>query len=1049
MADGARLLALAQDADKISPSVAQRRTGRHSVFVQLAGQGAADAAALARTRGSSEDVAARARRAAVERTADSVFTAARRADGSATQLFTVSNAVPGTGLRVDAAGLRALAARSEVVRILPLTPKTVTNASAAQLTKVLDTWRSSGLTGEGVTIGVMDTGLDYTHADFGGVGTAAAYEGEDATDPDWRASLPKLARAKIIGGFDFAGDTYDPQSDDPAIATPDPDPNPLDCNGHGTHVAGSAAGYGVRGGGSTFTGDYDRLTADRLNGMRIGPGTAPEAGIYALKVFACDGSTDLVVPALDRALDPNGDGDFSDHLDIVNMSLGSDFGPADEPESVIVNELSDHGVLSVISMGNSGDLTDAGGSPGGAVSSLAVASTVDALQLRDGLEVNAPPTVAGVVAGQVSVAYPWRTAAPVTGDVVTLPGPNADGCDPLSPADAAKVAGKVAWLEWDDNDATRRCGSAARSGNVKAAGAIGALFTSQLDIFGAGISGDAEIPVFQLTRAATERLRPAAEAGTLNVTFDGDLIGTVKDVDPSITDLVSGFTSRGPHGSVGSVKPDVAAPGDTITSAGVGTGSDQLTISGTSMAAPHTAGIAALVKSRHPRWSVLKVKAAVMNGAVHDLWTGRNRTGDRYGPARVGSGRVDALRSTRTKVLAYSAKKDKRVSVSFGPVAASATEDRVVRRQRVVVRNTARAATTATLSYDAVTRQPGVAYRVSPATLTVPGRDTRRVTVTMTVTPSALRRTIDPTMATTQLDVPRNFVSDASGHLQVKPQGRARLRVPVYGAAKPASVTTATAGEGVIDIDGQGVAQGQGSTAYRSLLSVLELGDRSGTLPVCESDAAGTGGCTYSRSSKAGDLEYVGAGSTAEWLWFGISTRAQWANLGTWLIPYVDYDVDGDGAADFETYVQTLPDTDILVAVTVDLAAAPGEELVDLQPVNFQLGDVDTNVFDTDVALLPVSKQVLPEAGADGSLPISYTVGMFDGFGGSVLDESATVAYDAGRPDVQTDGPLFEDRAATDIEYRLRGDAARDGGKALVLHLHGRPGHRAEVVDLP
>lgn len=1046
VADGARLLHHAHLLDKLSGGLSHQRTGRHDVFVQLAGEGAADAAAHARTYGRSQSRAALDRRAAVERTATSVIGEVSRVDRSATRLFTVSNALPGMGLRVNSAGLRALAARSDVVKVTPLIAKSPTNASAAQLTKVVNTWRSFGLTGRGVKIGVIDTGIDYTHADFGGVGTAAAYEAADPTDPTWRASLPALAKAKIIGGRDFVGDAYDADSDDPAINTPQPDVNPLDCNEHGTHVSGTAAGYGVRSGGRTFTGRYGRLTGHRLDRMRIGPGMAPRAGIYALKVFGCEGTTIEVIPALDAALDPNGDGDFSDHLDIINMSLGSDYGTVDDPENDVVDELSRHGVLSVLSMGNAGDLTDAGGAPGNAVSSLAVASTVDPLQLRDGLIVDHPSGVAGTVAGQVSVAYPWRTANPVSGDVVTLSQADADGCDPLSPADAAKVAGKVAWLEWDDNDATRRCGSATRSGNVKAAGAIGAIFTSQLDIFGAGITGDPDIPVFQLTRRATERLRPAAEAGTLTVTFDGKLIGAIKDVDPSIADLVSGFSSRGPHGSIGSVKPDVAAPGDTITSAGMGTGDDQLTISGTSMAAPHTTGIAALLKSRHPHWSVLQLKAGVINGAVHDLWTGPNHTGHRYGPARVGAGRVDALRSTSTKVLAYSATKDKRVSVTFRPVSASITAHRVVRRQDVVVRNTAHRATTVALSYDAVTNQPGVAYKVSPASVKVPRRGTVSVTVSMIVHPADLRHTIDPTMQTTQLGVARNYLSDASGHLLVTPAGQGQLRVPVYGAAKPASDTSAAAVDGQIRIQGPGVMQGRGSTGYHSLLSVLELGDRSGTLPVCAANTVG--GCIYNRSSKAGDLQYVGAGSTADWLWFGISTRATWANLGSWLIPYVDYDVDGDGQPDFETFAEVLPDTDLLVAVTSDLDT-PNGDVVDIEPVNFEFGDVDTNVFDNDVALLPVSKQVLPASGAGGHMPITYTVGMFDGVTGTDLDDSETVAYDAGIPDVQTDGPLFEDRSSTAVEYRLHGSAAANGGQALVLHLHGLPGHRAEVVDLP
>ncbi|HQR27985.1 MAG TPA: S8 family serine peptidase [Nocardioides sp.] len=1003
--------------------------GTQSVFVQLSGQGAADIARSGSAR------AVRDRRAVVQRQAADVLQTARAADRSASRLFVVTNAVPGTGLRVDAAGLRAIAARPDVVRVSRIVPKTFSNANTAALVSAIDAWKYAGGTGAGVDVGIIDTGLDYTHADFGGTGTPAAYDTAHASpaDPGWYAGLPALAQAKIIGGYDLVGDDYDADTQ----PVPAPDPNPIDCGEHGTHVAGTAAGYGVTDAGDTFTGDYSALTPADLMDMKVGPGMAPEARLYSLKVFGCEGSTDVVIEALDRALDPNQDGNFADHLDIVNLSLGSDYGLVDDPENAVIAELADHGVLSVLSMGNNGDLTDTGGAPGNAVSSLAAASSVDSYQLRDGLRIDAPASVAGIAAGQMSVAYDWAGNEPVTGDVVALSDGNADGCDTLSGADASTVNGKVAWLVWDDDDATRRCGSATRSANVRDAGAIGAVFTSGLDVFGAGITGDATIPVVQLPKTWVDTLQPSLEAGTLKVTFDGALQASIKDVNPAISDTVSSFTSRGPHGSIGVVKPDVAAPGDTIASAGMGSGSGPLVMSGTSMASPLTAGVAALVKAAHPSWSPVMVKAAVMNTAGHDLWTGPNRTGHRFAPARVGAGRVDAARARTTTVLAWATQPADAVSASFGVVPAPVTKATVTKRKTVVVRNTGTKRVTVSLRYQAVNPAAGVRYTVSPRTLTVKPRRSARAVVTMTVRPTRLRHTLDQTMAATQVGLPRQFVSDASGRLLVTPTGKPALRVPVYGAAKPVSATSASVVKNRIALSGTGIAQGSGPASYTSVAAVMKLGATSGVLPTCPAGQLPVG-CTSLRSEKATDLQAIGAGANHDWLWFGVATQGDWANIGNGFIPYVDYDVTGDGTPDLETYITTLSGSDVLVSVTVDLSSG---DTLDVEFANFLDATTDTNVFDTNVVVLPVWRQAV---GLDVSAPaVGYTAGVWNAYAGVVAEEvSATAPYDLADPAFSTAVPLYDDPAR--IAYQ-----APRRTKALVFHLHGAKGSRAEVVTVP
>lgn len=1030
---------LKASAGKLSAGLDRDRAKRQSVFVRFSGEGAAEAADDATARASkaaAADVAA-----TVDAQSDEALSTAKTEDTKAKRLFTVSNAVPGVGMRLNADAIEALAARNDVVKISRIYPKKVANANVANLIKAINTWKYAGGTGEGVNVGVIDTGLDYTHADFGGVGTVEAYESALATETasDWRDGLPALGQAKVAGGFDFVGNDYDADPDSETYQpVPHPDSNPIDCNDHGTHVSGSAAGYGVDAAGDTFDGDYAALTPAQVLDMKVGPGMAPKASLYALKVFGCDGSTDAVIPALDWALDPNADGDFSDHLDIINMSLGSDYGVVDDPENDVINALTKQGVLSVISMGNNGDLTDTGGSPGNAESSLAVASSVDSLQLRDGLTINAPSDVAGTAAVQFSSDYDWVNSAPVTGDVAAIPGDNADGCSPLSATDAAKVAGKVAWLEWDDDDATRRCGSAGRSANVAAAGAIGSVFTSSLDVFGAGILGSAVIPVVQFPKVETDRLRPAAEAGTLNVTFDGSLAATVKDVNPAISDTISSFTSRGTHGSLGVVKPDVAAPGDTIASAGVGTGNNVLVISGTSMASPVTAGTAALVKGMHPTWTPNKVKAAVMNTAGHDLFTKPNKKGFRYAPARVGAGRVDALAASTTSVLAWTTGANSPVSASFGVVPASIGGGSVVKTKKVKVANTANKSVRVSLSYQSVNSSPGVSYSVFPRSLSLGAKKTGTVTVTMKVKPKKLRHTRDKTMDELQLDTPRQFVSDSSGRLLVKPSGKASLRVPVYGAAKPVSTTTGSIKKKSIVLSGKGIDQGAGSSAYVSLASVMEYGASSGVLPPC--DPGQLGGCADTASEKAGDIKYVGAGSSGDWLWFGVATRGQWATVGNTVIPYVDYDLDGDDVPDVETYVQNYPATDLLVAFTIDLNTG---DTLDIEPVNFNWGDVDTNVFDSDVVMMPVLKEFIGLPTDGTSAPITYTTGMYSLYTGEDIDTVGPVAFDAGKPALTTDSPLYQDAGNVAIGYTVSGTQPV---KALLFHLHGAKGKRAQVL---
>ena len=160
----------------------------------------------------------------------------------------------------------------------------------------------------------------------------------------------------MVGGFDFVGDDYDAEAEDPGDQIPQPDPDPLDCDGHGSHVAGTAAGYGVAG-GTTYTGPYNAGIYSATQ-FTIGPGIAPEAMIRSYRVFGCGGSatSDVIVAAINRAV--------ADHVDVINMSLGSPFGRNDDLDSVAANHAVLAGIAVVASAGNSGPAAYITGSPG-------------------------------------------------------------------------------------------------------------------------------------------------------------------------------------------------------------------------------------------------------------------------------------------------------------------------------------------------------------------------------------------------------------------------------------------------------------------------------------------------------------------------------------------------------------------------------------------------------------------------------------------------------------------------------------------------------------
>lgn len=1059
----------------LSAGLAPRPThdeGRATVFVELAVGSALDASTAQTRRGSGEQAARRAAkdaRRAVDSHAERVADILRDADRTTKVLAVTGNAVPGLLVEADLDGVRLLAERPDVRSIRPITAQEKSSTSSVQLTGALNAWQQTGRTGKGIRIGIVDDGIDYTHAAFGGPGTPAAYRAIDPTV----VAPGTFPTAKVIGGTDFVGDAYD-ASGRLGSTTPVPDPNPISCGHHGTHGASIIASQGVNADGSTFTDDYADLTPETVRSMRVGPGMAPEASLYALKVFGCNGLTSaLTAKALDHALDPNGDGDFGDKLDIVSLALSSNYNSVDDPLSLFVRKLAQHDVLTVFSAGNGGDLYDVAGSPGSlAPEALTVGSTRDSYFLRDGARVEGPAAQAGVQQGQFSLAFTGMDALDLSRDVVPLPAHNAQGCKAYTPEETAAVAGKTVWLEMNGQRTIEglECGSVARASHARKAGAAAVVLSSELDHFTARITGTADMPMFQFTMTSSEALRPAVEAGTLRLRLVGSDRASVPTYDERLTDTASVFTSRGIRGPV--VKPDISAPGDTIAAAFSGSGTDRAVYSGTSMSAPHATGVMALIRQAHPEWTYEEAKAAAMNTAGHDVTAD---DGTPLTPQRVGAGRIDALAALRTGTLAYVTDDPGAVSASFGVVE---VERRLKRTKTVRVVNKSGHAQVFDASYQTIATMPGVRFTVSPTRVRIPAHGSAKVTVTLRVDDAReLRKAMEPAMEPVQGGLARQFVGDASGRLLLTPRQGAdqTLRVPVAASPKPVSTirvprTVTPRGENaraLLKLTGRGLDQGEGASAYRSLISAFELGARSPRMPDC---ADSTGGrCVLNATARGGDLRYVGATSTAPQARaagraqdalaaFAVVTWGDWANIGSNTVPYVRIDTTGDGTPDFESYVVKAPRSDVLLVNTVDLRKprpGGGFTSVDTQPVNSHFGDVDTNTFDTNVVVLPVRLSALGIDPAAASHPISYTVavgGFYRAPGSAVVDElDAPVAYDPLAPTYRVEGagdPAVTHLALPGTSLAVHAAPGARGGELLTVLHHNGGRHRADVVTV-
>lgn len=552
--------------------------------------------------------------------------------------------------------------------------------------------QNAGFKGAGIKVAVLDSGIDYTHGDLGGAGTLAAYEaayGTSTTDPRNTTRDGLFPTAKVVDGYDFVGEAW---PNGPLA----PDPDPIDFEGHGTHVADIIAG-------------------------RIG--VAPAASLFAVKVCSavsssCNGIA--LLQGVEFSLDPNGDGDIADKVDVINMSLGSSYGQIQDDLSEASANAVRAGVVVVASAGNSADRPYITGSPSSTPEVIAVAQTTvpsDEIFL--------------VQVGGRSFQAAWQ---PFSADPVLTSGPlqygdgaggNLLGCNPFP---AGSLTGRIVLVD------RGTCAISIKVSNAAAGGALAAIVANNasqgpLDpppIFSFG-GGTPNIPGYTVTRVDGTALK--------------GLLGQTATIDPAsavnIVNTMVASSSRGPNYSFNDIKPDIGAPGASL-SAEVGTGTGRTAFGGTSGAAPMVAGAAALLLEARPDLSTPEVKALLMNTGETEIFVNPVADPNYLAPiTRIGGGEVRIDQAVKSCLAAWDAN-DVTGSLSFGyqPLAKTTSFTR-----KIIVRNYCgeRRTFNVTPSFRYADDAASGAVKVeAPGSITVPPGRIRQFNVKLTVDPSKL-----------------------------------------------------------------------------------------------------------------------------------------------------------------------------------------------------------------------------------------------------------------------------------------------------------------------
>ena len=467
----------------------------------------------------------------------------------------------------------------------------------------------TGYRGEGMVVGIIDSGINFGAPSFSATGPVDGYVhvnplGSGTYLGTCQAGGVDAGRcnAKLVGGYDFVCNAPANQC---GVTDIREEPGFGDTSGHGTHVASIAAGNTRD---VSFNGGAARIS-----------GVAPRANIVAYDVCytkistsegLCPGSASLA--AVNQAV--------SDGIvDAINFSIGGGQDPWGDAVSMAFLSAVDAGIYVATSGGNSGPTantlshlepwvaTTAAAQHGKGDFSVLMAVTGPAPVPANLSPVVATPGVDGV---GFNTTIPGNTPLRISSGIDS-------GADACSAYPSNTLSGAIVVIRRGN------CTFSVKANNASAAGAIAVVIANnQAGGLVPSVPG-ATIPVFAVTQAAGDALRSfgLANPSSATATLPYPLLRVA-----NTPDVLGSFSSRGPAGIYELVKPDLTAPGVSILAAYAGTsitGSEGALgiLDGTSMASPHNAGAAILVRQIRPSWTPPEVKSALMMTATDQVWT--------------------------------------------------------------------------------------------------------------------------------------------------------------------------------------------------------------------------------------------------------------------------------------------------------------------------------------------------------------------------------------------------------------------------------------------